>query len=163
MMRALTALALLALVSGPAFAGPDEDAIGAVMKGTWDKPGAPVMVSPVAISGDYAIAGWTQGEMGGRALLRRRHNEWIVVLCAGDDLLKADALKHAGIAGASAEDLLKRTAVAESGIPAARRALFSKFEGLVTMDASGAHPPQGGHGGQGDHGAHGASGHQTHK
>lgn len=160
MSRIALAFVLLVLSFGSAFAGADEDGIRSVMKGTWDKPDAKVEVSPIAISGDYAIAGWTQGDMGGRALLLRQHGQWAVVLCAGDDLLKADALKLAGVAADTAAELLARSAAAERGIPAARRAQFSKFEGLVTMDASGAHPPQDGHGA---HGAHGASGHQSHK
>jgi hypothetical protein len=157
MSKIVLVFTLLVLSLGSAFAGPDEDGIRAVMKGTWDKPDAKVDVSPITIAGDHAIAGWTQGEMGGRALLRRQHGHWIVVLCAGDDLLKPGALKLAGIAAGPASELLSRNAAAEQGIPAARRAQFSKFEGLVTMDASGAHPPQDGHG------AHGTSGHQSHK
>lgn len=157
MQKIVFVFMVLVLSFGSALAGPDEDGIRAVMKGTWDKPDAKVEVSPIAISGDHAIAGWTQGDVGGRALLRRQHGHWIVVLCAGDDLLKADALKLAGVAPGRAAELLSRNVTAEQGIPAARRAQFSKFEGLVTMDVSGAHPPQSGNG------AHGTSVHQSHK
>lgn len=143
MARILVVLVLLAFASGPAFAGPDEDSVGAAMKRTWDRPDAPVVVSPVAVSGNHAIAGWTQGDMGGRALLGRRHGQWTVLLCAGDALLQAEALKHAGLAPAPAEQLLARAVALEREIPAARRAQFSKFEGLVTMDAAGAHAPTG--------------------
>lgn len=139
MKQMLSALALLALVSGPAHAGPDEDAIGAVLKGTWDRPGAPVVVEPVAIAADYAIAGWTQGDMGGRALLRRKGHAWVVVLCAGDQLKQAEALRMTGIGEDTARKLVAALAESESKVAPARVAMFSRFEGLVTMDEHGAH------------------------
>ena len=35
------------------------------------KPNETLSVEPIMVSGDHAVADWTQGEMGGRALLRR--------------------------------------------------------------------------------------------
>ena len=50
----------------------DEPAIRHLMLAMFDKPDARLDVGPVVVVDDRAVAGWTQGEMGGRALLRRK-------------------------------------------------------------------------------------------
>jgi hypothetical protein len=50
-------------------------------------------------------------------------------------------MKHAGVGANTSELLVKRLAEAESRMPPEKVAMFSRFEGLVMMDASGAHPP----------------------
>jgi hypothetical protein len=37
----------------------------------FDKPNETLSVGPVVVSGNHAVADWAQGDMGGRALLRR--------------------------------------------------------------------------------------------
>ncbi|WP_245322922.1 copper uptake system-associated protein [Bradyrhizobium valentinum] len=74
------------LWAGAASAGPDEDAVRHLLHTTFDKPEARVVVDPVAVADGYALAGWTQGEMGGRALLRHRQGRWALILCAGDGI-----------------------------------------------------------------------------
>jgi hypothetical protein len=49
----------------------DSEAIAAVMKGIWDTPGNALAVEPIVLSGDDGLAGWTQSERGGRALLHK--------------------------------------------------------------------------------------------
>lgn len=120
-----------ALLSASAWAGESEDrqAIEYLMKHTWERPNAPLLVEPVTVDGDYAIAGWTQGERGGRALLRRTHGVWRVLICAGDGLLEQALLLDAGLDAEQAERLLTRTREAESRLSAehlARLALFGK-------------------------------------
>jgi hypothetical protein len=117
------------------------------IKAIWDKPGAPVDVSPVSVVGKHAIAGWTQEDRGGRALLRQEHGKWVVTVCGGDGLIKTDALLQTGMSKSEAESLSKATQKAEAAIPAERRKKFALFEGMVKVDAS--HKP----GDQG-HGAH---------
>ena len=119
----------------------DKAAIRAVMKGTWEKPKAPLRVEPIAVVGDHAIAGWVQGDMGGRALLRRKAGAWTVVLCSGDALKSADELKKAAVPADQAATLAKSLADAESRLDPALLVQFAKFEGLVMMDQSGHHPP----------------------
>jgi hypothetical protein len=138
---------LFALLAGlaltlfqPALAmASDPDAIRSVMMKTWDKPDARLVVDPVVVSGDHAIAGWSQGDMGGRALLRRKGHVWDVVLCAGDDLKKTDVLTKVGLPTAAASALSADLAKAEATLPSARLALFSKFEGLVMISGDGGH------------------------
>jgi hypothetical protein len=124
-----------------AFAVDDTTAIQHVMKGTWEKPGAPLRVEPIVVVGDHAIAGWVQADMGGRALLRRKAGAWMVVLCSGDALKSADELKKAAVPADQAVTLAKSLADAESRLDPALLTQFAKFEGLVMMDQSGHHPP----------------------
>lgn len=135
----------------------DRAAITAAMKKTWDRPNAPLRVVPVTVKGDTAVAGWMQGDMGGRALLRQHHGTWRLVLCAGDALTQAAFLREAGLSEADARDLAKAVVAAEAKLKPAERSLLAKFEGTVMMDEEGNHPPghgAHGHGSQG--GGHGA-------
>jgi hypothetical protein len=119
-----------------------ETQIKAVMDGTWDRPDQRLQVSPIVVVSDHALAGWTQGEMGGRALLRRKGHEWQIVLCSGDQLKSEEALTKIGLPADAAKILAARLAEAEGKIEPGRLALFSRFDGIVMMDASGHHPPQ---------------------
>ncbi|MFZ2989288.1 copper uptake system-associated protein [Ideonella sp.] len=136
--------ALFILIGLPAWAADataDQAAIREVLMRTFDKPEARLRVAPVVVEGDHSVAGWVQGERGGRALLRRHGGKWQVTLCAGDGLKDAKVLHEAGITPAAASALAKGLAAAESKLPAAQRAKFSTFDGVVRMDAGGHHPP----------------------
>jgi len=137
----------LALPLSFAFAGPihasDSENIRAAMMKTWDKPEARLVVEPVVVVEGYAIAGWSQGDMGGRALLRSKSGAWDVILCAGDDLRKAELLVKAGMSEAAARQLAADLSKAEAVLPKARLALLSKFEGLVMIDPAASHAPHG--------------------
>lgn len=122
-------------------AAPDHDAIRHVLMTTFDKPDARLVVDPVAVSGEYAIAGWSQGDMGGRALMRKKGHAWEIVLCAGDDLKKADVLIKVGLPAAAANSLATSLAAAEAKLAPDRLALFSKFEGMVMVSGDGHHGP----------------------
>jgi hypothetical protein len=138
MIRMFPVLALwlaMALTPFATMASDDSDyaAIRGVMKGTWDKPDSPVIVDPIVVRGDHALAGWTQGAMGGRALLRRKASQWIVILCAGDDLKRADVLHRIGLPQTDADAAAAMLAKAEKAANPARVAMFSRFEGLVQV------------------------------
>jgi hypothetical protein len=49
---------------------------------TFDEPDHRLEVAPVAVVGDNAVAGWVQGNQGGRALLRKRNGKWVLILCS---------------------------------------------------------------------------------
>lgn len=74
----------------------DQEQIKQMMKHQFDKPHAPLSVSPIAVVGDYALASWIQVDYGGRALLSRHHGKWSIVLCGGDGLTQVDVLEKAG-------------------------------------------------------------------
>lgn len=136
-----TAMVCAGLGAKAAEAPSDPAAIRQVLMSTFDKPEARLLVDPVVVVGPHAVAGWTQGERGGRALLLRHGTEWRITLCAGDGLRQPSVLHQAGIPQAEAQALAKDLATAEARLPAAQRARFSTFDGVVHMDASGQHPP----------------------
>jgi copper(I)-binding protein len=137
---------------GAAAPADDAGAIAHLMMATFDKPDARLSVEPVTVRGDIAVAGWAQGEMGGRALLRRKESGWTLVLCSGDSLKQAVALQHFGLTATEAEEMASAIAEAESTLEPALVARFASFEGVVMMDAQGNHPPAHGAGHGGGHG-----------
>jgi hypothetical protein len=139
MHRLLAGMAVTSLFIAPALAG-DEEAIRHLMTSTFDKPEARLVIAPVAVLGDHAIAGWTQADTGGRALLRRRNSAWTIVLCSGDGIRSAAALGQAGVPAGEARALSSHLAEMERGQPPERLALFAKFDGTLVMDAAGGHP-----------------------
>ena len=116
--------------SPPARAG-DAFQVRALIGATWDTPDSKVETDPVVVSGDHAVASWTQGDRGGRALLRRTDGAWRVVLCSGDPLKEAAWLTEAGVPAADAAAIAQELGAAEASVPDARRAKFSLFEGVV--------------------------------
>ncbi len=129
--------ALLTTSCTPDNTGADDAAIREVLMTQFDKPEAPLTVAPVVVQGTHALAGWTQGERGGRALLRREAGLWRVVLCGGDGLKEATALRDAGLSGDDAAALAKALASAEAPLPAAQRAKFALFGATVRVETAG--------------------------
>ncbi|MEW9806365.1 copper uptake system-associated protein [Mesorhizobium marinum] len=148
MLSLISAIAFGAAVACfPALAedAVDATAIRHLMMATFDKPEAPLTVGPITVAGDVAVAGWAQGETGGRALLRRKDAAWALALCSGDALREAKALRHFGLTPAEAEAMARAVVEAEARLDPALVARFSAFDGVVMMDEQGHHPPA--HGG----------------
>ncbi|WP_158515999.1 copper uptake system-associated protein [Pararhodobacter sp. CCB-MM2] len=120
-------------------------AITHLMMNQFDRPEAPLTVEPVTILGDSAIAGWRQGDMAGRALLRRSADGWAIVLCAGEEVLDPAFLAHNGIGMEAAHGLTDAARSAESGLGAELIARLDAFDGVVMIASGDAH----------DHGQHG--------
>jgi hypothetical protein len=133
--------AVVIFINGAVSAEPAETAnIAALLHGMFDKPGVTLNVSPVVVAGDHAIADWSQGEMGGRALLRHKQQEWSLILCAGDGIKSRDALAKAGVPAEDASRLERQLASAEARLGPNEVAMFSRFEGVVMMDGSAGQP-----------------------
>ena len=149
--RWISAFAIAAMLgaAGPAYAhNDDRGAITHLMMATFDKPEAPLTVEPVTVYKDVAVAGWSQGEMGGRALLRKKENDWVLTLCSGDALKEAKSLQHFGLSAEEAEAMAKAVVEAEAKLDPVLVAKFATFDGVVMMDSEGNHPPAEGHGGE---------------
>ena len=125
-----------------ALAQDDKGHIIHLMKGMFDTPDSPLLVEPVVVRGDNAIASWIQGDKGGRALLWRVHGEWQVRLCSGDGLKNAGMLVGANISPEDARAMVDELTALESAMDPSAVKKFASFEGTVTMD---------GHGGQHGH------------
>lgn len=132
--------AISLVTAAPAADLPAEQQVRQLLMATFDKPDARLLVEPIVVQGDVAIAGWTQAERGGRALLKRHHGAWQVNLCSGDGLKDPKVLAEIGMAPSDAKRMADRLVRAEASLPAAQRAKFSTFDGLLRMDAQGQHP-----------------------
>jgi hypothetical protein len=121
----------------------DHHAIESLMKRQFDRPDAPLRVTPVSVEGAYAVAGWIQDAQGGRALLEKQRGQWVIVICAGDALLDPKTLIASGIPSTAAMRLLDKTQLAESKLSETDRGRLSLFRGLMKVDQSAHHGPQG--------------------
>ncbi|KXU38313.1 hypothetical protein AXE65_01740 [Ventosimonas gracilis] len=138
-------IALILPVSAAANPNESTDEIGIrqIMMSTWDTPQTRLEVGPVVIKDKWAVAGWIQGQRGGRALLTRNvHGQWQVSVCGGDGLKEANTLVMTGMPFDAAQDLAQQVEKAEAAIPAERLALFATFEGMLRMEGMHSHPPQ---------------------
>ncbi|QLG89682.1 copper uptake system-associated protein [Chitinibacter bivalviorum] len=115
----------------------DNSEITASMKAVWDKPDHPLVVKPVVVADQYAIAGWLQDNRGGRALLQKGHHGWQTQLCAGK--ITAELLQQAGVPSTTAKQLLAKLPVAEQALSEAEVGRLSSFSGIVKMDQAGHH------------------------
>ena len=127
-------------VPAPTVAAPSADvlasaeetaAVTAHLKALFNRPEAPLQVNPVVVEGGRAVAGWVQGNMGGRALLQKRQGAWEVVICAGDSLRDPATYVLNGMDEAAAVRLAAKVRSAEAALPAATVHQFSLFSGSV--------------------------------
>jgi periplasmic copper chaperone A len=109
----------------------DSDAIAAIMKAQFETPQSPLIVDPITVKGDHALASWAQDGKGGRALLERRNGEWVIVLCGGQDLRMPEFLTENGVS--AAETLSAMFNAAEDALGAEKVELYSSFEGVVMI------------------------------
>nr|WP_277991092.1 copper uptake system-associated protein [Sphingomonas panni] len=109
----------------------DEGRVREATEAHFGSPLAPIDVGPVVISGDHAIADWTQGDFGGRALFERGAYGWGLLLCSGDSIRRADNLARAGVPDFNARWIADQLAKAESQLPPARLARMKRFTGTA--------------------------------
>lgn len=136
--KALALLAMAVVAAGGAAAGSgDAEAIAAMLRSTFERPDAPLDVQPVAVSGDFAVADWTQGEAGGRALAERRSDVWAVVACGGDALREAAKLEAMGVPAADAAAIATALNAMEASVDPDRLARMAAFGDTITMGEGG--------------------------
>ena len=132
---------MILYVSPASAESADQAVVAKLLHGMFDRPGAELLVAPIVVSGSFAVAGWRQGDAGGRALLRRKDQDWVLVLCAGDGIKSADGLVKAGVPGAQAASLARDLATEEARLPSQQVAMFSRFEGIMMMEGGGEREP----------------------
>ncbi|MCX7626949.1 MAG: copper uptake system-associated protein [Methylophilaceae bacterium] len=128
-MRQLTFSALL-LFSATCLAQDETEAIAKLLGTTFDKPEAQVVTHAVVVSGNHAIADWTQGHHGGRALLSKREGRWKVVSCGGSGFKHKTRLVSAGVPASTAEALVEKLSKAEASLDPKRVRMFDAFSGV---------------------------------
>lgn len=127
-------------LGGPGFADDlDQASIQNVMHGMFDRPDTELVIDPIVVEGGFSVAGWTQGDMGGRAFLRKRGSEWSLVLCTGDEIRSAEALTASGVPADTAARLAADIAEVEKTVDAERLKMFASFQGVVQMEEQPSH------------------------
>ncbi len=129
---AMIAMALMAVACAPLASNSEAD-IRARVKAQLEKPDAPLTVDPVAVEGAFAVADWTQGSAGGRALLQKGAKGWLLVLCGGDSLRTVQGLMRLGVPDNQAVAIAKELAREEKNVSADRLAAMARFSGEVRM------------------------------
>jgi periplasmic copper chaperone A len=133
-------------------AAPAAQEVEQVLKKQFDQPSNPLKVAPVVVEGPWAVAGWTQGERGGRAVLRQTGGRWSIEFCSGDGVKEAKALAQLGVEAKAAQRLATRLREAEAKLPAEQVRKFSLFDGTIRIQ--GEHPPHDAAHGTADHAGH---------
>lgn len=123
--------------TAPLTGDPQQD-IPAKLKSIFETADKPLTVAPVVVEGEWAIAGWTQDDRGGRALLRKKADGWSIHFCSGDGLKQAEALKTMGLSDTDAAAIAASLAKAEAQVAPETLALFASFEGTVMVEGEAA-------------------------
>ena len=105
----------------------DEAQIQAVIGKTYDKPNNKVNTTPISIADDFAVADWTQGKRGGRALMKRIDGNWEILACGNDGLKDTKSLVKAGMRERTASTIVKKLADLEKLEDPRRLAKFNLF------------------------------------
>ena len=91
----------------------------------------PMEIGPVVLSGDHALADWTQGDYGGRAVFERNGGGWMLLLCSGDSIRRPENLIRAGVPAFNAGQIADGLARAEAALPAQRLGRMKRFVGTA--------------------------------
>jgi copper(I)-binding protein len=127
----------------------DAEQITMLLKEHFDRADAPLTVEPVAISGEWAVASWSQEGRGGRGLLKRDADGWYIHMCGGEAFKHAKHLAQIGIPHHDAMTIEASLADGEGKLGAEKTALFDSFEGVVEVGkgVEHGHAKAHGHGG----------------
>lgn len=120
----------------------DNAQIEYLLKEQFDRPEAPLVVAPIVIDGNHAVAGWAQDGKGGRAYLSKGKDGWMVRMCSGESLTVNKTYESLGVSSTQASKLTSILLKEEEKMGSNTSELFSSFEGTILLD------------GTQDHGAH---------
>ncbi len=110
-----------------------QEKIKTLISKTFDQPKLPVKTSPIVIEGKVAIADWVQGQKGGRALLRRKHEDWEIIACGGSGFKEASGIAAIGISKEIAINITAKLSAAEAKLSPQLIKQFDSFDGVVNM------------------------------
>jgi hypothetical protein len=137
-LRLIFPLLVILFISGNAFSHTQTTEVGQekireLIAKTFDQPNLKVQTTPIVIVGKIAIADWVQGPKGGRALLRRKHDEWEIIACGGAGFKDAHTIASAGISKEIADKIANQLATAEAKLSPQKIKQLDSFDGVVTM------------------------------
>ena len=128
----------------------DQAQIETLLKDQFDQPDSPLRVLPIVIDGSHAVAGWSQGDKGGRAYLTKTGSSWSVRMCSGESLTQEDTYTQFGVSNAQASSLTSKLLQEEKIMGDGFSERLSSFQGTIILD------------GQSHHTSHGSSQHNAH-
>jgi hypothetical protein len=105
----------------------DEAQIQFVIGKTYDKPNNKVNTTPISVADDFAVADWTQGERGGRALMKKINGNWEILACGNDGLKDTKSLVKAGMTEKTASTIVKKLTDLEKSENPKRLVKFNLF------------------------------------
>ncbi len=117
----------------------DAGQIEHLLKAQFDSPEAPLTVAPVAVQNGFAVAGWSQTGKGGRALLRKKDDQWVIHLCTGADAKQAAKLTQMGVPEADAQAIAATLAAEEAKLGDELTARLDSFEGTLMIEGGDPH------------------------
>ena len=120
-------------IAHPQTEAESQEKIKALISKTFDQPNLKVQTTPIVIEGKVAIADWTQGQKGGRALLRRKHADWEIIACGGAGFKDPSAITATGISKEIANNITAKLKTAESSLSPQKIKQLDLFDGVVTM------------------------------
>ena len=106
--RLLMAIFAITTCSISIAASTDQIEIINTISRIYDKPNLKVTTNPISINENFAIADWTQGDRGGRALLKKDNGHWAIITCGADEIKDLKNLKDAGISTNVAKALIEQ-------------------------------------------------------
>jgi hypothetical protein len=118
-----------------------QEKIKALISKTFDQPNQKVKTNQIVVEGKVAIADWIQGQKGGRALLRRKHDEWEIIACGGAGFKDPNGIAAVGISKEIAKNITVKLSAAESKLSTQQVKQFDSFDGVVNMVHEAKHAP----------------------
>lgn len=110
-----------------------QEKIKALISKSFDQPNLKVNTSPIVIEGKVAIADWTQGQKGGRALLRRKHDDWEIIACGGSGFKDPEGIAAIGISKEISINITAKLKDAEARLSPQQVKKLDSFDGVVNM------------------------------
>lgn len=86
----------------------DRDQIRASIEQALGSDGSPLTIKRIYLSGDYALALWTQEARSGDMVLARRSGQWVQILCGNGPIRDRVRLERAGVPDFAAQMLVRQ-------------------------------------------------------
>ena len=120
-------------IAHPQTEAESQEKIKVLISKTFDQPNLKVQTAPIVIEGKVALADWTQGQKGGRALLRRKHADWEIIACGGAGFKDSGAIAATGISKEIANNITVKLKTEEAKLSPQKIKQLDSFDGVVTM------------------------------
>ncbi len=127
------------VVTTAAQADADQAQIRQLLNHTWHQVQKPLRIGPLVVQGNLAVADWWWQGKGGRAVLKKRANQWKIVFCGGAGVKQPALYAGLGLTEAATAALLNSLQQAESTLSAADVRLLDSFGATVTLDTDPHH------------------------